>query len=68
MLSVCRHAPLLASHILTILSLDADAGLLESGEKAIEMKSSLWHSRVCKHAPQPTLIFGLTVIPCGSSY
>jgi hypothetical protein len=35
-LSVCRHAPLFVSHILTVLSLDADASRVESCEKATE--------------------------------
>jgi hypothetical protein len=34
---VHRHAPLLASHILTVLSWDADASRVESCEKAIEL-------------------------------
>jgi hypothetical protein len=50
-LSVCRHAPLLASQILTVLSLDADASLVESCEKATELTKSLWSSSVCRHAP-----------------
>ena len=32
--SVCRAAPELASHSLTVMSLDADASSLPSGEKA----------------------------------
>ena len=35
-LSVCMHAPLLASHTLIVLSFDADASLVESCEKATE--------------------------------
>jgi len=33
--SVCRAAPVAASHSRTVLSLDADATVLPSGEKAI---------------------------------
>jgi hypothetical protein len=51
MLSVCRHAPLLASHTLTVLSCDADASLLESCEKATDLTELLWPSSVCRHAP-----------------
>jgi hypothetical protein len=40
-LSVCRHAPLLASHILTVLSLDAEASRVESCEKATELTQRL---------------------------
>ena len=36
-LSVCRQAPLLASQILTVLSLDADASRAESWEKATDL-------------------------------
>ena len=50
-LSVCRHAPLLASQILTVVSHDADASLVESCEKATDMTSLLWPSSVCRHAP-----------------
>ena len=35
--SVCRHAPLLVSQILTVLSNDADASRVESCEKATEL-------------------------------
>jgi hypothetical protein len=66
-LKMCRHAPLLSSHSLTVLSLDADASLVESCEKATELTELLWPSSVCRHAPQLLLISGLTVIPSGSS-
>jgi hypothetical protein len=36
-LSVCRHAPVLASQILTVLSSDAEASRVESCEKATEL-------------------------------
>ena len=49
-LSVCRHSPLLASQILTVLS-DADASRAESGEKATDKTESLWPSSVCRHSP-----------------
>jgi hypothetical protein len=39
--SVCRHAPLLASQILTVLSRDADASLAELCEKATELTQLL---------------------------
>lgn len=34
---VCRHAPLLASQILTVLSSDVNASWVESCEKATEL-------------------------------
>src|SRR6266480_857722 len=49
--SVCRHLPLLASQILTVLSHDADASRAESCEKATEQTPSLWPSSVCRQAP-----------------
>ena len=49
--SVCRHAPLLASQILTVLSSDADASRAESWEKATDLTQSLWPSSVCRHSP-----------------
>jgi hypothetical protein len=39
--SVCTHAPLLASQILTVLSSDADASRVESCEKATELTQPL---------------------------
>jgi hypothetical protein len=47
---VCRHAPLLASYILTVLSKDADASWVESCEKATEQTLLLWPLSVCRHA------------------
>src|SRR5450432_186043 len=49
--SVCRHLPLLASQILTVLSPDADASRAESCEKATDQTQSLWPSSVCRHSP-----------------
>ena len=49
--SVCRHSPLLASQILTVLSADADASRAESGEKATDLTSALWPLSVCRHLP-----------------
>src|SRR5271170_2499972 len=49
--SVCRHSPLLASQILTVLSPDADASHVESCEKATELTESSWPSSVCRHLP-----------------
>src|SRR2546421_398220 len=49
--SVCRHSPLLASQILTVLSYDADASRAESWEKATELTESRWPSSVCRHSP-----------------
>jgi hypothetical protein len=49
--SVCRHAPLLTSQILTVLSSDADASLAESCEKATDLTVPLCPSSVCRHAP-----------------
>src|SRR5277367_3695402 len=51
MLSVCRHLPLLASQILTVLSTDADASRAESGEKATDLTELLWPSSLCRHLP-----------------
>ena len=45
--SVCKHAPLLASQILTVLSPDAEASRVESWEKATDETQSLWPSNVC---------------------
>jgi hypothetical protein len=51
-LSVCRHTPLLVSHILTVRSYDADANRVESCEKATALTISLWLSlSVCGYAP-----------------
>src|SRR5947207_2528784 len=50
-LSVCRHSPLLASQILTVVSSDADASRAESGEKATELTQLLWPLSVCRHSP-----------------
>jgi hypothetical protein len=41
LLSVCRHAQLLASQILTVLSSDADASRVESCEKATDMTAAM---------------------------
>jgi hypothetical protein len=49
--SVCRHTPLLASQILTVLSSDVDASLAELCEKATELMRSLWPLSVSRHAP-----------------
>src|SRR5277367_4424154 len=49
--SVCRHSPLLASQILTVSSLDADASRVESCEKATDRTEPLWLSSVCRHSP-----------------
>ena len=49
--TVCRHLPLLASQILTVLSYDADARRLESCEKTTERTEPLWPSSVCMHLP-----------------
>ena len=51
MLRVCKHAPLLASHSLTVSSYDADASLVESCEKATDVTELLWPVYVCRHAP-----------------
>jgi hypothetical protein len=40
-LRVCKHAPLLVSQILTVLSTEADANLAESCEKATDQTVSL---------------------------
>lgn len=50
-MNVCRHAPLLKSQILTVLSRDADASLIESCEKATDLTALLWPSSVCRQAP-----------------
>ena len=47
----CRHSPLLASQILTVSSLDADASRVESCEKATDQTLSRWPSSVCRHSP-----------------
>jgi hypothetical protein len=65
--SVCRHAPLLASQILTVLSQDADASRVKSCEKATELTELLWPSSVCRHALHPSLRAGLILIASGSS-
>src|SRR5437660_1479780 len=65
--SVCRHSPLLASQILTVLSPDADANRAESCEKATELTSPLWPSSVCRQALHPSLIAGFITINFGSS-
>lgn len=44
---VCRHFPLLASHILIVLSPDVEASQVESCEKATELRPLLWPSSVC---------------------
>jgi hypothetical protein len=49
--SVCRHSPLLASQILTVMSHDADASRAESCEKATELTELRWPSSVCRHSP-----------------
>src|SRR5271163_4260168 len=49
--SVCRHSPLLASQILTVLSSDAYASRAESCEKATDQIPLLWPSSVCRHSP-----------------
>src|SRR2546423_11603005 len=49
--SVCRHLPLRASQILTVLSPDADASRVKSCEKATELTQWLWPSSVCRHLP-----------------
>jgi hypothetical protein len=48
---VCRHFPLLASQILTVLSSDADANCVESREKATDLTKPLWPLSVCRHLP-----------------
>src|SRR5256885_1038711 len=49
--SFCRHLPLRASQILTVLSIDADASRVESCEKATDLTQPLWPSSVCRHLP-----------------
>jgi hypothetical protein len=51
--NVCSTAPDPASHSLTVLSLDADASSLPSGEKATAVTQSEWPSSVCSTAPDP---------------
>src|SRR5262245_33411698 len=51
MWSVCKHSPLLASQISTILSYDADASRVESWEKTTELIQPLWPLSVCRHSP-----------------
>jgi hypothetical protein len=51
--NVCRQAPLPASQILTVSSLDADASRVESWEKATELTQPPWPSSVCRQAPLP---------------
>ena len=65
--SVCRHSPLLASQILTVLSSDADASRAESCEKATDKTQSLWPSSVCRQALHLSSIAGFIVIHFGSS-
>lgn len=48
---VVRHAPLCGSHILTVLSQDAEASLFELGEKATKLTTCLCPISVCRHAP-----------------
>jgi hypothetical protein len=48
-LSVCRHLSLLASQILIVLSYNADASRVESGEKATDQTPSLWPLSVCRY-------------------
>ena len=49
--SVCRHAPVRASQILTVRSSEADASCRESCEKTTDQTEPLWPSSVCRHAP-----------------
>jgi hypothetical protein len=49
--SVCRHLPLLASQILTVLSFDADVSHVELCEKATELTYSLWPSSRVRRPP-----------------
>jgi hypothetical protein len=65
--SVCKHAPLLASQILTVLSSDPDASCAESCEKVTEFTELLCPSSVCRHALQVSLKSGLIFISSGSS-
>jgi hypothetical protein len=46
-LSVWKHSPLLASHILTVPSSNADASRVESWEKATDLTSPLRPSAKC---------------------
>ena len=50
-LSVCRAAPVAESQSRTVLSSEADATSLPSGEKATALTSSKWPSSVCSAAP-----------------
>ena len=50
--NVCSTAPEPASHSLTVLSHDADASVLPSGEKATALTPSEWPSSVCSNAFQ----------------
>src|SRR5436190_22142901 len=45
--SVCRTAPVAASHSLTVLSYETDASCLPSGEKATAHTEAEWSSSVC---------------------
>ena len=45
-LNVNRHSPLLVSQIRTVQSRDADASHIESYEKATEVTTSRWPSKV----------------------
>ena len=51
--SVCSTAPEPASHSLTVLSSDADASVLPSGEKATALTAYKWPSSVYSTAPDP---------------
>ena len=56
-----------AFQILTVMSSDADASRVESGEKATEQTEPLWPSSVCRQALHSSPIAGLIVIHFGSS-
>jgi hypothetical protein len=66
-LSICRYSPLLPSQILTVLSPDADASRLKSGEKVTELTLPLWPTGVGRQALYLSLISGFIVIVFGSS-
>src|SRR4051794_17923711 len=51
--SVCRGAPVPASHSLTALSSDSDARSLPSGENVTAKTESVCPSSVCRGAPVP---------------
>jgi hypothetical protein len=48
---VCLWVPMAASQSRTVLSYEADATVVPSGEKATDMTESLWPLRVCLWAP-----------------